>query len=32
MYHVYTPWKHLKPKGFLTFPGNIEMGHWAKIV
>ena len=29
MFHSYTPWKRKKIKGFLTFPGGIEMEHWA---
>ena len=28
MSHFYTPWKRQKSKGFLTFSGGIEMGHW----
>ena len=29
--HFYTPWKRQKTKGFLTFPGGIEMWHWTKM-
>ena len=29
--HFYTPWKHQKTKGFLTFSGGIEMWHWTKM-
>ena len=30
--HFYTPWKHQKTFGFLTFSGGIEMWHWTKMV
>ena len=26
---VYTPWKHLKPLGFLIFSVGIDKKHWA---
>ena len=29
--HFYTPWKHQKTFGFLTFSGGIEMWHWTKM-
>ena len=29
--HFYTPWKHQKTFGFLTFSGSIEMWHWIKM-
>ena len=25
------PWKRQKAKGFLTFSGGIEMGHWREM-
>ena len=28
MFHYCTPRKRQKTKGFLTFSGDIEMGHW----
>ena len=31
VFHLYTPWKRQKTKGFLVFSGGIEMEHWAKI-
>ena len=29
--HFYTPWKHQKTFGFLTFSDGIEMWHWTKM-
>ena len=26
------PWKRLKTRGFLTFPGGIEIEHWLEMV
>ena len=31
MFHFYTPWKHQKTSGFLTFSGSIEVEHWLKM-
>ena len=31
LFYFYTPWKHQKTFGFLTFSGVIEMEHWAKM-
>ena len=31
MFHFYTPWKCQKTKGFLAFPGGIEMEQWGKM-
>ena len=30
--HFYTPWKHHKTIGFLTFSDGIEMWHWTNMV
>ena len=30
MFHLYTPWKHQKTFGFLTFSGGVGMEYWAK--
>ena len=30
MSYFYTPWKRQKTKGFLTFLGGIEIGHWRE--
>ena len=30
-FYLYTSWKQQKPKGYLMFPGSIEMEHWAKM-
>ena len=32
MFHFYTLGKRLETKGFLMFSGNVEMGHWARLV
>ena len=32
MFQFYTPWKHQKTRGFLMFPGGIEMKYWLKWV
>ena len=31
MFHFYTPSKHQKTFGFLTFPVVIDIEHWAKM-
>ena len=31
MFHFYTPWKHHKISGFLTFLGGIELENWVKV-
>ena len=31
MVHLHTPQKRQETFGFLTFPGGIEMEHWAKM-
>ena len=31
MSHFYTPWKHQKTCGFLTFSRGIEIWHWIKM-
>ena len=31
MSHFYTPWKHEKTIGFLTFSWRIEMWYWTKM-
>ena len=30
VFYFYTPWKCQKTKGFLTFSGGLEIGHWRK--
>ena len=31
MFSFYTPWKHLKVSGFLTFSGGIEKDQWHEM-
>ena len=31
MFDFYTPWKHQKTEGFMTFLGGIEVEHWLKM-
>ena len=31
MFHFYIPWIRQKTFGFLTFTGDTEMEHWAKM-
>ena len=31
MFYFYTPWKCQKTLDFQTFPGGIEIEHWAKM-
>ena len=31
MFHLYTPIKRQKTKGFMKLSGGIEMEHWAKM-
>ena len=32
MFYFYTPWKHQKTEGFLTFSGGIEMAKMGWII
>ena len=31
MFYFYTPWKHQKTSGYLTFSGDIEVENWLEM-
>ena len=31
MFPFYIPWKYQKTKGFLVFPGGVQLEHWAEM-